>query len=621
MAQLEPSTNDAVEGLGKFYEYLWGTSEGWVYLPTKDPQTEQWKKTLFEWPTHKDNIIKFTLAQSAEGKEIYVAPAMFNSPSPTKDNVKGTNVLWVEFDGNAPAQWGVHDGETASGAPVAPEPSLRVCSSRDGHEHCYWKLTEFTTDIAWVENTNRSLAYSLEADTSGWDAGQVLRPPFTTNYKHDLPVSIKAARAVGFNRSDFKDFKNVKQVVSESIEINEIPPISRVVAKYPWDEHHYDLFFKPVIEEGKRSSALMALGYFGAESGMTDEEIYAILINADERWGKFKNRNDRQKRLLDIINRARQKHPVGLNTAEGMLRGLLSDSSDVETSPKIVWGFDEFNKAEVKIEWVMYGLLEQNGMTVVVSGPGVGKTQLSLQFAISCVLGKEFLKWKASKKYKILFLSLEMSHAALRHFTENMAQQFSESELEELDRHLKIVPLGEPIHLDKPEGVAFLDKIIEEYKPDGIIFDSMGKVSNSSLSDEEKIKALNNYYAILRKKHSVFLWFIHHNRKATENNKKPNSLDDVYGNQYISAETSSALSLWKTKQKHSNGQPIIEISEIKNRLSQQGDPFNVARNDHLFFEMINPPIDADKVAENLGTNDTTDKPDEPDNPNRANFNL
>lgn len=607
MAQLEPSV-DAVEGLGKFYDYLWEHNEGWVYLPTKDPETESWKKTLFEWPKHRGQIVKYTLEKSAEGKEVYVAPAMFNAPSPTKDNVKGSNVLWVEFDGNAPVEWGPQDSEAADGLPVAPEPSLRVCSSREGHEHCYWKLAEFDKDIEWVENVNRSLAYNLKADTSGWDANQVLRPPFTINYKHDLPVHIAAARAVGFSKSDFKDFKNVKQIVTESIEINDIPPISKVIAKYPWDDHHSDLFFKGIIEEGKRSSALMALGYFGAESGMSDEEIYSVLMNADDRWGKFKNRNDRQKRLLDIINRARQKYPVGLNTAEGMFRGLLADDTDVQIAPKQIWGFDEFNKAEVKVEWVMEGLLEQNGMIVVVSGPGVGKTQLSLQFAISCVLGRDFLKWKPTRKQRILFLSLEMGHAALKHFTSDMAQRYSETDLEELDRHLKIAPIGEPLPLDNELGRTWLDAIIEEYKPDGIIIDSMGKVSNSSLTDEEKIKTLNAFYARLKKKYGVFIFFIHHNRKATDNNKKPTTLDDVYGNQYIAAETSTALNLWRTKDMRGS-EPVIEITELKNRLSRMGKPFNVVRGEHLFFEMTDPLIDPDKLAESIDSGPSNAQPE------------
>lgn len=598
MSELEPSDNPT-EGLENFYDYLWGSNEGWVYLPTKNPKTDEWSKVMFEWPKHRSHIVKHTLAKSAEGSEVYVAPVLFKEARPIKDNVKGSSFLWVDFDGNAPTEW---PSETVITPEDAPEPSVRVLSSRDGHEHCYWKLDEFTTDIQFIENINRALAYKLKADTSGWDAGQVLRPPHTTNYKHDLPVKVIATREKEFSQADFKGFKQVKQLVSENIEISEIPDITRVIAKHEWDDHHFDLFMKPSIEEGKRSSALMSLGYFGAEMGMKDEEIYSILINADDRWGKFKNRSDRKKRLLDIINKARQKHPVGVKSEEGLLRGLLGDAADIKEQPQYVYGFDEFNKTEVHIEWVVEGLLEQSGMAVIVSAPGVGKTQLSLQFAICCALGIPFLRWPIKQKKKILWFSLEMNHAALKWFTTQIAQGHTSAEIQELDRNLKIVPLGEVLPLDHPEGRNFLEALIEEYKPDGIILDSMGKVTNSSLSDEEKIKSLNAYYGRIRNKYGAFLLFIHHNRKATDNNKKPKELGDVYGNQYIAAETSAAINLWKEPD------GSIEISTIKLRLAPEVRPFKIIRTDNLkFIEPTTPPV-GEGLISHVGANNNENPP-------------
>jgi hypothetical protein len=572
VSELEPSDNP-VEGLENFYDYLWGTNEGWVYLPTKDPKSDAWSKVMFEWPKHKSSIVKHTLAKSAEGNEVYVAPVLFSEARPIKDNVKGSNFLWVDFDGNAPGEW---SQEPPKSLDDAPEPSLRVMSSRSGHEHCYWKLAEFTTDIKFVEEKNRALAYKLKADTSGWDAGQVLRPPHTTNYKHDLPVRVLASRDKEFTREEFKGFEQVKQIVKESIDIDVVPDVTKVIAKHKWDDHHFDLFMSPSIEEGKRSSALMALGFFGAEMGMKDEEIYSILLNADDRWGKFKNRSDRKTRLLDIINRARQKHPTGL-TDDTSFAGLLDENAKVDTDVKYVFGFDEFNQTEIHIEWVVEGLLEQSGMMVIVSAPGVGKTQFALQFSICCALGTPFLKWPIVRKMKILWFSLEMNHAALKYFTTQMAGGYTSAEIAELDRNLKIVPLGEVLPLDHEEGKKFLEALIEEYQPDGIILDSMGKVTTSSLSDEEKIKQLNAYYGRIRSKYGVFLGFIHHNRKASDNNKKPKELGDIYGNQYIAAETSSAINLWK----ESDG--AIEVSTIKLRLAPEIKPFSVVRSDHLKF--------------------------------------
>jgi len=99
-----------------------------------------------------------------------------------KENVLGSWSFWVDFDGNAPKDWSELD---------VPHPTLIVQSSIEGHEHCYWRLSEFLTDIDVLEDRNRALSYMMHADTSGWDADQILRPIRTTNQKRGMPVIVK----------------------------------------------------------------------------------------------------------------------------------------------------------------------------------------------------------------------------------------------------------------------------------------------------------------------------------------------------------------------------------------------------------------------------------------------
>ena len=596
MKELVPD-EDPSKGLGDFFDFLWGEETGYVYLPNKNLKTDDWQKVMFEWPANRSEIIKYTLAGSARGHDVYVSPALFSERRPVKDNVKGTYFCWVDFDGNAPEAW---PSTTPSEAQepglealnrleaAAPTPTLRISSSQKGHEHVYWKFKDFQTDSEYIEKINRSLAYLYKADTGGWDINQVLRPPYTTNFKRDKPVTITASTENEYDQTYFASFKRDDRIASENIEVKDVPSIESVIAKYPWDDKNFELFMRPEVEEGKRSSALMALGYFGAESGMQDNEIYAILLNADDRWGKFKNRRDRTRRLLDIVGNARKKYPVGANTAESALRGLLGSEENVEEAPKLVYGFDEFNKLEIEIEWIIEGLLERAGMALIASAPGVGKTQVSLQFALCCALGQPFLKWDVSKPLKILWFSLEMNAPALQYFTQKMGRAFSQDELYTLDKNLKIIPMGEVLPLDHPEGQKFLEALIEEFEPDGIVLDSMGKITNESLSDEKKAKELNAYYAKIRKKYDTFLWFIHHNRKANGDNKKPKELSDIYGNQYLSADLTTALSLWKEE-----GATHIDLNTIKTRLGPEQPTLHIKRDDNLLF------ISSEEVADSI----------------------
>lgn len=177
-------TDIATDELGEFFDYIWGDTEGFVYLPVQpDPYgPTDWQGFMFQWPKQRAGVIRHVLRHAATKANVFYSPAVFKAASPKKEAVLGSWVLWVDFDGNAPESW-----ETLE----IPYPSLRVQSSMPGHEHVYWKLEEFLDDIPVLEDRNRSIAYMLKADTSGWDADQILRPIHTINRKRDLPVVIK----------------------------------------------------------------------------------------------------------------------------------------------------------------------------------------------------------------------------------------------------------------------------------------------------------------------------------------------------------------------------------------------------------------------------------------------
>jgi hypothetical protein len=177
-------TDIATDELGEFFDYIWGDTEGFVYLPIQpDPYgPTDWQGFMFQWPKQRAGVVRHVLRHAATKANVFYSPAVFKAASPKKEAVLGSWVLWVDFDGNAPESW-----ETLE----IPYPSLRVQSSLPGHEHVYWKLEEFLDDIPVLEDRNRSIAYMLKADTSGWDADQILRPIHTINRKRDLPVVIK----------------------------------------------------------------------------------------------------------------------------------------------------------------------------------------------------------------------------------------------------------------------------------------------------------------------------------------------------------------------------------------------------------------------------------------------
>lgn len=611
----EITSDTAVDGLGQFFDTIWRNEQGLVYLPTLDRKTNDWKKTMFRWPEHREHVINHVLGKTAQGLDVYYAPVLFDNekpPKPVKENVKGSFVVWTEYDGSAPKEWTPETSESADStedrAPVPP-PSLRIQSSQDGNQHCYWKLDEFVTDIGWIENTNRSITYGTRADTSGWDINQVLRPPYTNNYKYadTPPVTVAFASRTEYPQSRFASLKPVQQLVSDAVDTENLPVVEEVIAKYRWDVENFKFFMDPEIPEGKRSAALMRLGYVGAEMGLTDTEIYAILDNADNRWGKYVGRADRKIRLLDILNRARTKHPNALTSPT--FAGLSGEAT-VETDVQYVYGFKDFLDSSIEVEWAIEDFIERGGLGMVAAAPGVGKTQISIQLAIACALGEPFLGWKPVAPMRMVVLSLEMSAVALKKFMQVIAGHYTEDQIKLLQENLHIIPLGETLPLHKEQSRTFLYGLMDKIKPDGMVIDSLIKLAGVKL-EEESVGVINHHLGVFRKRYNCFVWLIHHNRKANGDNGTPDSLDDVYGSVFIAAEMTAVLLLYKKR-----GQKQIAVINVKNRLDEERPMFMVERDKNLFFHEVNPQVLFEGLTDVGGDND-----DNPSGEGKANFGL
>lgn len=547
-----PIHGEANKDLLEHFDYIFGDQTGYAYAPSKNPDTGEWQQAFFEWPKERGPLVSHIMSNTNKS-EVYYAPALFTEPSARKEFVKGTYVYWAEFDGRIPKTLG-----------DIPEPTLRIRSSDAGHEHWYWKLDRFQHDVDEIERSNRGLTYTLGADTSGWDADQVLRPPGTRNHKRGKVTIVLATTGTRVSPELFDILPEAPQYVKQDITIETVPDALDVVAKYEWPSEGFAHFRKANISVGARSSAMMALAFYCAEMRMLDEEAFSILHNADDRWGKFKNRSDRNKRILDLINKARQKYPLN-PTGEA-----------IDEFP--IFGFNEFLAREIYVEWIIPGVLQRAGLVLLSGPPATGKTQLSLQFCIHMALGKPFLGWDLGNPQKLAFVSMEMGDADLKYFVDQMAEGLTTEEREILSQNLLLIPLGYGVLLDSPADQAKVNRLIKAHEPNGIIFDSLGVTTLDELSSEGTVKSIMDYIARLRDEHDLFVWFIHHNRKAQAQNKKPNKLADIYGSQYITAAATTVIGLWPVNDE-------LEITGLKVRLAKPFDKFSIRRTDNLNFEI------------------------------------
>jgi len=383
-----------------------------------------------------------------------------------------------------------------------------------------------------------------------------------------------------YSLEDFAHVPSARKIVSTDLVFGALPSLEDVRTLAKWtpelaDKFNRDAKYFSGPPKKDRSAAMSELAHLGAELGWQDDQIAAILYDADDRWGKYKHRRDRDRRLTDFVNRARQKH--GYNSLENVdLTKLISSAN--QTAPvmgesKLVYGYQDFVDAEFKIEWVLDGLLAQGGFGLITGYPGTGKTQLSIALGAHMALGdKKFLTWNnVAGNKKVLFLSLEMSAAPLNHFMATIGKGYPDKNT--LNRNFLVAPFGTPINLDTPEGQVFFDQIMNDCMPDILVIDSLQKVSSRELTDEQGVKNLIHYLSTVRAKYLCAMVMIHHNRKkANDGQKKGVELSDVYGSTYITTDVDFVLSL-----KVIEGN-LLQVDTLKNRLGPTFEPFTITRN-------------------------------------------
>lgn len=546
------------DGLGDFYDFLYEDRPGLVYSMLKEHRElggPSVKRHWFQWPEQRTELINFTLLSRSRA-DVYVAPALFSARESDKQHVIGTNVVWVELD-DAP--------KTMENV---PPPTCRVASGGEGHEHWYWKVDRVLNSDQ-LDMVNKALTYHLEADHTGWDSAQILRPPATYNHKRKRATHLIDKSGVVLGLDLFAKVPNPPPPAPPVESVGAIPPVHEVMARFEFKQTVLDLFNLSEPAAGSRSDALMALGYHCAEMGMAPEEMLSVVMNADDRWGKFVGREDRLQRLMELISVAKAKYPQ----AQPQL--AVANAGLPLLQPM---GFRTLLHTEVNLEWQWDGLLQRGGYFLLTGPSGVGKTQLSLDTAGHMCLGYDYLG-RATRPSRIGFFSLEMGLVDLKYFLMQMQHGFTLAEQDILEENLQFFPLGEPLYMTSPAVRSQMDQLVGDLKLDGIMVDSLGSATDEAVSDEN-FKKFFHWNDTLRQKHDVFTWYVHHHRKANGDNRKPNKLSDVYGSQYITSYATSVACLWPMDMPN-----IIEFRELKKRLAPKSPPFLITRDEKLHFKV------------------------------------
>jgi hypothetical protein len=185
----------------------------------------------------------------------------------------------------------------------------------------FWRLDEtLVVEDAMVLSKRIAYAYKNKgADVSGWDAEQLLRIPYTYNYKYDdghvdVPVvEILTSFEVRLKKELFEDL--VPATVEETLEDTtdpvpdflSLPDKDNVLYKYSSQLRRtsfFDLYTKEPASD--YSGAMWQLIMIGFEVGMNKEEVFAVALEA--KCNKYARDNRPVAYLWREILKAELKH-------------------------------------------------------------------------------------------------------------------------------------------------------------------------------------------------------------------------------------------------------------------------------------------------------------------------
>jgi len=543
-----------MDDLSRFLDFLFEETEGYVYVATKDTLAvdQKWEQKFFHWPEKKQQVYDY-VTRNQETLDVYVAPALYKTGlNALKPNVQGSSVVWVEFDGQEEIDF-----------QDLPEPDCVIQTSGETHMHCYWKVPYFT-DIKVLEGINRRLMFYLEADASGYDATQVLRPPQSKNWKREgIPVTLKHLQGQGsLFPKELSVFDIAPIVEREVIRLNAtmLLDVQDLLKVLPLHVHLKKRIISetPSKDSRARSSFLTKIAHELAETGCNHLQIVTLLSYVDDRVGKFKGRKDKLTRLSELASLALLAHQV-------------------EEGYTLYSPLDIINHKE-NLEWIIDNWIHTKGFAILTGPPAAGKTQLMVELTWHLATQSDFFgKSIVSNDLRMLVISLEMSAIELQYIFQRLNKKFDSSAV--WNQNVRI--------LDEEKTLMEYEEIIADYKPHIVFLDSLTELASEELKEAEA-RAITRWIKKCRRKYNTAWLCIHHNRKDTSRKKfKETQLGDVYGSYIFGKDSDTVLNL----ERDVDDDKLIALYSLKNRYDRKFMVDLVQDTETLYYSLKGTPLD------------------------------
>jgi hypothetical protein len=448
--------------------------------------------------------------------------------------------LWADLD----------DVDPTVASELGLHPTVAIETSK-GHFHALWKLTTPLRPEN-LAKLNRALTYALDADKGGWDLTQVLRIPWTRNFKYpDAPLVQLKWYHPDIVYDPKKVWAKVKGLAPE-LELTSAGEVT--LPRRPIPSRIKQLLRTPAeqVVEGERSDRLWEINKELVKSGFTEDEIFNIVQPCA--WNKF----DTASKLRADVHRAYLKasREVALNAnadardrssrddtrvredaGRSVLNGGVDDGGDTSRDPFAeIQTHDVFIGRTIKrTRWLIDGIWSDRAQGIIAGEPKTSKSTIALAMAIAVASGKPFLGEYRVKGdgQPVLFVDCETgdytTQDRMRRIERRMGLVDSDDVVVGDDGMLTLSfaeESGIPLHV-------LCDKVIDLEQHMGFLYDAVGRIDPTLLvldplylilgtineNQTFSLRPVLNALSKLKNQVGCSVAIVHHYRKESKDNQ------------------------------------------------------------------------------------------------------
>lgn len=313
----------------QFLDYLFGTQKGFICLATASNSKADFKQHFFEWPAQRSIVANFIEDQHSR-KNVWFCVNLLMQAERKKEYCLPSSFAWSDLDHAVPTQ------------KMQPYPTCIVESSPSRFQ-AFWRIEGEPVPPDVAEDFSKKLAYTIGADKSGWDLTQLLRVPWTNNFKYDPPAQTKLI-SISEDSYPIELFDAIQIPSDNGDSANDVtalpdslPTLDNVLYRYKsegrLDEEFTSLFIKEPDSNSDWSRILWRFIHHCFSLGMTPEEVFVVSNGAA--CNKYKRDNRPASYLWRDVSKAAQE--------QRNFNALLSNSVEIVTMPHLV-DWDEFEE-------------------------------------------------------------------------------------------------------------------------------------------------------------------------------------------------------------------------------------------------------------------------------------